>query len=801
MPRTGQLLKRMGVVICVLALFGACSGKAPRHGRYSNVHDLKNLPQFDIPIVINDRVEAWLDYFQGTGRKHMNRYLQRSGRYVPAMRKMLREEGMPEDLVYIALIESGFNIRARSHASAVGPWQFIRGTGRRYKLRIDGWVDERCNPTKATRAAIAYFRDLHDEFGDWYLAMAGYNAGEGRVRKAIKMTGSKDFWKIAKHRRALRAETRDYVPKFIAAAIIAKMPERFGFNDIEYNKPIAFEVVAVETQTDLAVVAKCAGANEEEVFELNAHLHQGATPPGEKNYTVRLPQGTTKQFHKQYAKLPKDQRIQVAYHKVRKGDTLSKIARLHGVSVSALKRANNISSSKHLRRGRKLVIPSGGAYARYAKVQASRSSSTNKLVRHKVRGGETAGTIARKYGVTVGQLKRWNNLNRHLTVRKGQRLKVYQRVRGGSGKTRVARAGGEGYHTLKRGETLGHVAEAYGVSTKQLMAWNEINDPRRVRAGAKLTVYGGKKEKIARAGTTTAIDLSQAMPEATPESATRTVVLKSGQTLGHVAEAHGVSTKQLMAWNKIRNPRRVRAGQKLVIRGGSANPVASAAVKEPAGEEAVLPETTAMKLAARPETTTAKRTHVLKPGQTLGHVAEIHGVSTKQIMQWNDIRDPRRVRAGAKLVIRGGSSAVASSAPTKTTSATTAAPTRAARYTVKSGETLGGIANRHGVTTKEIMAWNKIRNPKSVRAGQSLIIKKSGAAKAPSSSTPKAASENLASTNGSANTKLTYRVRPGDTLWDIARRHRVTIAQLKKWNDLSNPSKVRPGTNLKIHRN
>ena len=255
-------------------------------------HNLNALPRFDIPMVINDRVVAWMEYFQGAGRRHFTRYLKRSGRYLPLMRQILIEEGLPQDLVYIAMIESGFNMHARSRANAVGSWQFIRATGRRYGMRADGWVDERRDPYRATRAAASYFRDLYGEFGDWYLAMAAYNAGEGRVRKAIRTTGSRNFWHIARHHRALHAETRDYVPKFIAAAIIAKMPDRFGFAEVVLDQPVEFETGKVETQTDLAVIAKCAGVGRDAVFDLNPHLVRGATPPGARHYKIRLPTGT-----------------------------------------------------------------------------------------------------------------------------------------------------------------------------------------------------------------------------------------------------------------------------------------------------------------------------------------------------------------------------------------------------------------------------------------------------------------------------------------------------------------------------
>ncbi len=788
-----QAIKIISVFLVLALLLPqfSCSGKRKvNSAQYIREHNLQRLPRFDIPVVINDRVVAWLDYFTGAGRKHFRRYLQRSGRYMGLMQEILREEGMPQDLVYISLIESGFNCHARSHANAVGPWQFIRGTARRYGMQVGAWRDERRDPYIATRAAAAYYRDLYTEFGDWYLAMAGYNAGEGRVRKAIRQTGSKDFWVIASHRRALRPETRDYVPKFIAAAIIAKMPERFGFGDVPRDPPFEFEEAVVETQTDLGVVAKCAGVDEAAIVDLNPHLHRGATPHGKKDYRVRVPKGSGKQFRLAYAKLPKEERVQIVRYRVKQGDTLSKIARRYGVSVKAIAQANNIRSYRRLRRGADLVIPVGGAARARAVAASRRASTTKKLVRHRVRSGETAGQIAERYGVRLSSLRRWNKLNRRSTIRVGQRLKIYSTVASGSGGGSTR---GKATHVVRRGQTIGGIARRYGVSTKELMAWNEISDPRRVRAGQKLVV--SRKAVLPDTTAKHVDDLptsTTAKVSAGERVVTKTHRVRRGQTLGAIARRYGVSTKELMAWNEISDPRRVRAGQKLVVS-----------------------QTVVVREAPKPSAVTvaqATGTHTLKRGETLGHVAERYGMGTKELMALNGISNPRRVRAGRKLKVRGKASAPAKASsstavqvaelPTSKSRAATPPPKVAEsyRYTVKSGETLGGVANRHGVTTKELMAWNGIKNPRSVRAGQKLVIKKSPTANKAAPARAEVAKA-VAAAPAPASKTITYRVKSGDTLWAIARRHRVTIAQLQAWNDLPDPSAVRPGTKLKIIRN
>ncbi|MDP2689168.1 MAG: transglycosylase SLT domain-containing protein, partial [Deltaproteobacteria bacterium] len=217
-----------------------------------------------IPIVVNKNVESFIKYFQGNGRKYFEKWWDRSQHYMVMIREILQENGMPEDLSYIAFIESGLNPKARSKSNAVGMWQFIKGTGVKYGLRVDWWIDERMDPEKATHAAARYFKDLYGRFGSWYLAAAGYNAGEGRVMSAVRKHGSEDFWELASHKKPFKRETKDYVPKYLAALMIAKDPVSYGFEEIEYREGPMYEKVKVSQATDLRVIARAAGTTVEE---------------------------------------------------------------------------------------------------------------------------------------------------------------------------------------------------------------------------------------------------------------------------------------------------------------------------------------------------------------------------------------------------------------------------------------------------------------------------------------------------------------------------------------------------------
>jgi len=242
----------------------------------------------EIPIVLNGRVNHYLIYFQTRGRKHISNWLPRSGKYIPMMSEILEQKGLPTDLVYLAMIESGFNVKARSHKAAVGPWQFIKPTAIRYNLRVDSWVDERMNPEKSTIAAANYLGDLYEMFQSWELAAAGYNCGEDRVQRAIDKHNVYDYWRLSEY--TLPRETKNYVPKLMAALIIAKDPEKYGFSNIIYQKPEDYDKVEIPPQKSLKDVAKVIGLNANTLTQINPSLIRGATPPG--TYTkIKVPKG------------------------------------------------------------------------------------------------------------------------------------------------------------------------------------------------------------------------------------------------------------------------------------------------------------------------------------------------------------------------------------------------------------------------------------------------------------------------------------------------------------------------------
>jgi membrane-bound lytic murein transglycosylase D len=388
--------------------------------------------KYDIPVELNDAVVAYIRFFQTDAREHFSKWLGRSTRYIPMMRGVLERERIPLDTVYLAMIESGFSAYAYSFAKAAGPWQFVVGTSKRYGLLTDFWVDERRDPYKATVAAAKYLKDLRERFhGNWYLAWAGYNAGEGKISRAIRKEKTTDFWRMMGKGRTLRAETKQYVPKLIAAALIAKHPERFGFH-VDYQEPVESEQVRVPDATDLHVLANAAGISFEEFRDLNPELRRFCTPPG--GWTIKLPKGTREGFLAEYAKLDAKDRLSFTEHKVEKGEPLGRIARAYGVTEAAILRTNGLKSYRQVRPGRILVIPMAGAsrgmlagsqledrrgrervHARVVtapveavpKAPAPRRAGTF----YTVKPGDTLWKIAARFSTTVDKLRKLNGLS------------------------------------------------------------------------------------------------------------------------------------------------------------------------------------------------------------------------------------------------------------------------------------------------------------------------------------------------------------------------------------------------------
>lgn len=395
----------------------------------------ESLPDSDIPLTLNGQVEYFIRYFQTSGRKSFSKWLSRSERYIPMMKEVLKKHELPEDLVYLAMIESGFTPHAVSVASAVGPWQFISGTGKRYDLRIDQWIDERRDPLKSTVAAALYLKELYAMFNnDWYLAAAGYNAGENKILRAIDRYNTRDFWEISKGS-YLKRETKEYVPKLLAAAIIAKEPARYGFADVAYLPPIEFDTVTIPSRTDLEVAAKLIDVEYQVLKELNPELRRWCTPPDYPGYELKIPKGKKRAFELAYAQLPEDQRyterIVYARYRAKKKDTLASIASRYGTTPQALAEVNRLKVTAKVR-GRTLLVPVAAEKepaVQTAKSPAPRTESPREFNKYyTVKKGDTIASLARKFNISTRILAAWNDLKGKMALRPGKRLIIAKYV-------------------------------------------------------------------------------------------------------------------------------------------------------------------------------------------------------------------------------------------------------------------------------------------------------------------------------------------------------------------------------------
>jgi membrane-bound lytic murein transglycosylase D len=563
-----------------------------------------------IPVVLNERVMHYMTYFQTRGRKSFSIWLARSGKYVPNMKVILQQRGMPTDLVYLAMIESGFNVKARSHAAAVGPWQFIKPTAKRYGLRVDSWVDERMDPNKSTEAAANYLSDLYAMFQNWELAAAGYNCGEDRVQNAIDKYQINDFWQISEF--TLPKETKNYVPKLMAALIIARDPDKYGFVGISYHEPVPYETIRVAPQKRLSEVARVIGVSPTKLKELNPALIHDATPPGNP-YPIHVPPGYASivtQKNQQIASL-KNVNPQIARssgtfrYKVRRGDTLGKIAGKYGTSVSKIKRANDLKSST-IRVGQRLKIP-----GRYTKTTYASSKNMTSTVKYKVKSGDTLGAIAARHRVSALSIRRANGIKGSL-IRSGQTLTIP----GASGRyygddatptnsTKVAK------YKVKSGDTLGGIAAKHRVSITTIKRTNGIKGSS-IRAGQILSIpyiaNGTSSSSTKTAGT---------------KSSSKYKV-RSGDTLGGVAEKHGVRISSLKSANNISGSS-IKIGQTLTIPNGNYSSNGSSSNGGPVS-------------------------YKVRSGDTLWEIASKHDVTVANIKKWNNLKS-NSLSPGKKLTI------------------------------------------------------------------------------------------------------------------------------------------------------
>jgi membrane-bound lytic murein transglycosylase D len=774
---------------------------------------------FEISMEENEAVKKSIKWLTETnlGRRVMKLWLERSSRFFPMMRRIAKEENVPEEIIYLSMIESGLNPHAVSKASAVGLWQFMEATGKEYGLNSEGsiWIDERRDPEKATRASMRFLKDLYARFGDWHLALASYNCGGGRVNRAIRRTGMKNpsYWDV---RKRLPKETRHYVPRYIATALISMEPEAYGFvlDTFNFRDEYKYDIFPLNEPVNISVLAKCAGVTDSVIKALNPELIKSSTPPNISNYNLKIPLNSTKTFATNFASLTKEEKQPYVEHKIQRYESISKIATKYEVSKAELVALNGYRSSRtKLRKGNIIKIPVSANKYDEINLAANRSGTYFPMdgstdIIHKVRSGESLYLIAKKYGVTVGHIRRMNGMSSNASnLRIGQRLMIAKRdpKKAKEKKKTVEPELLESpiivRHKVKPGERLSDLATLYKIEKDDIIETNKLKSDK-LKIGSYLKI----KTKV------NINTIKENSPEPSFDVAYHTV--KRGETLGQIADRYGMSLRNLKLQNGLRNDRiypgqrikvlssytpssndfvgdlpethKVRKGEsvyKIATKYGmtvgqlkAANGMTSDFIypgqrlKVAAGKN--QPKNITSNNSKRKSNPTNFAVHTVKSGETLGQIAENYGVRAQEIRNWNGMSGSL-IHVGDKLKIASNNTNNLASSDFKT-------------HVVRKGESIGLIAAKYGVTETELRNWNN-KSSNKILVGEKLNVKE-----------PEMYMGSGKSNSKSKNVPSYYNLKKGENLYIVAKKFGLSLNQIKKLNPNINEKRLQIGQKIRI---
>lgn len=744
----------------------------------------------DFPLEINRYVEQYIEYYTGKGRRHIETWLKRSGRYFPMMGKIFAEEQVPQQLIFLSLIESGLNPTARSWARAMGMWQFMSSTGKLYDLKVNFYVDERKDPEKATRAAAQHLRDLYVSLGDWYLAIASYNSGEGRVRRGMRKSDSDNFWKV---RRFLPRETKNYVPQYIAVTIICSNLEKYGFTGLQYQKPIEYVKHPIAEPIDLNVLSKCAGISLETMRELNPDLIQHTTPPaGNEPYLLKVPSDTYEQFVQNLSNVPDEAKLHFLVHQVKSGETFSGIAYKYGIATARLASFNNVSVKKTIHPGMQLKVPISAFSEEDFQVSTDVLAAVEN---YKDFSDESA-----SYELIL-----------HNVDDEDKFMELYKNRVADSVEVIIPDDKSKVSYTVKNGDNLVDIATIFDVRVSDIRNWNDLPYTRSISVGQVLDVYvpHDKQEYFASLDKIARTDKLSIL-YATTDGGWVKHKIRSGEAISKIAYKYGVRVSDVKKWNNLSSSR-IYAGKVLNIYTGKEN------------QSIVASNSTEIKTATQPEVSASVNNnssegnesasneivyYKVQSGDTIGEIAEIFNVSIWKLREWNKLTSNKIIvgkdlkifsnikldeaiadyaarkesrKSGVEEIAAGSSNEITQAVPNQNESTD-----GIVIYKVKKNDTLGHISMRFKVSVADLKKWNDLSNNK-IKVGQDIKIYSSTSSDINETST-------VAVTTGVGKT---HTIRYGESLWTIARQYNTRVDSLKKWNDI-NTNKINVGDQIKI---